>query len=62
MAPRRELEAPDEPLRAHVVDIRIRLGITGGQRPETYGPTSTLSEDLLLRGYGLPWPLGEEAD
>jgi hypothetical protein len=50
------LEAAPDELRARVEDVRLRLGITGTSPAETYGPTSVLSEDLLLRGYGLRRP------
>jgi len=53
MAPRPEVEASTEEVRVRVVDVRLRLGLTGGRPAESYGPTSFLSEDLLLRGYGL---------
>lgn len=47
------LEATPPELRARVEDVRLRLGITGTPPAESYGRTSALSEDLLLRGYGL---------
>jgi len=49
---------PDPPERPHmprlvtVGAIQAELGIRGARRLDEYGPTSALSEDLLLRGYG----------
>lgn len=47
------LEATPPELRARVEDVRLRLGITGGQPVESDGRTSTLSERLLFAAYGL---------
>lgn len=47
------------PQPARVPALQAQLGITGERRQAgDYGPTSHLSEDLLLRGYGLR--LGED--
>lgn len=62
-ARRAELEPerfPPQPVR--VGALQMALGINQGplRRLEDYGPTSHLSEDLLLAGYGLR-RAGEEA-
>lgn len=49
-------DEPTPPERIRVVDVRYRLGIAEDLRIDDYGPTSALSEDLLLRGYGLRRP------
>ena len=57
---------PDPPTRprpirlATVGAIQAELGIRADRRLDEYGPTSALSEDLLLRGYGLLPPARHE--
>lgn len=61
MAPRTEaIEASVDDVRIRVDEMRLRLGITGGRPVEGYGRTSALSEDLLLRGYGVRRPRVED--
>jgi hypothetical protein len=48
------------PPRHRVQDVRLRLDVAPATRIDAYGPTSHLSEDLLLRGYGLLPPRHEE--
>jgi len=50
------LEASPPEVRARVEDVRLCLGITGAPPAESYGRTSAISEELLLRGYGLMRP------
>lgn len=45
-----------EPSGSEVALLQAELGIREAPDVDEYGPTSALSEELLLRGYGLEDP------